>query len=92
MVTKINEIEHQVMEPRVTGDSVSYIEKTIKGFAWMCEGCNLVWAKRWYAETCSDRNHKPEFEQHYGGYIENGARKGGTSYTRISLGRMSKST
>jgi hypothetical protein len=81
--------EHQVMEVvAVNADgNATYIERTISGYAWACDDCGLVWEKKWYAESCERRGHPKRFDQHYGGITENGAHKGGTSYTRFAIGR-----
>jgi len=92
MVTRIgsSKRQHQIME--VTNVSVegnaTYKERTITGFAWACDSCGLIWEKKWHAEGCTGRGHLRSFEQRYGGYVENGIHRGGTSFTRQSIGRM----
>lgn len=60
-----NIIEHDVMEGYLSGDSVRFEQKTIRGHAWQCTGCGHIWAKRWYAEECEKRGHKSSFTQEY---------------------------
>ena len=88
-------IEHEVMEPRISGDSIFYSEQTVTSCAWRCDGCGRIWAKKWYAETCGDRNHRSSFDQvyHYKceGYTTTG-RTAEARYTRWSLGRDKRVT
>jgi hypothetical protein len=91
MVTRIGDKrEHEIMEiTHVSADgNATYAERTISGYAWSCDGCGLIWEKRWHAEGCAERSHAPSFAQHYGGYTENGQHKGGTSYTRQAIGKV----
>jgi len=96
-VTVQESITTGVMQARLVGDSsVAYVETDYQGNAWRCEGCGLVWEKRWYAETCDKRDHKPSFVQRYfrpgsgpmGNATVNGVYQGTVSeYTRQSLRR-----
>lgn len=91
MVTRVGDKrEHQVMEiTHVHADgNATYTERTITGFAWACDDCGLTWEKKWHAESCAQHGHNPSFEQHYGGYSENGVHKGGKSYTRQAITRI----
>jgi hypothetical protein len=58
--TFVEASETAVMEPTITG---TYVERTVKSALWRCEGCGLVWEKRWHAETCESRGHKDRFAQ-----------------------------
>lgn len=91
-VTRLTDrpITHEIMEPHLSGDSVYYHEESIEGCAYRCNGCGLMWAKRWYAETCEKRGHKTSFDQVYTyrpeGFLTHG-RYAENRYTRYALGR-----
>jgi hypothetical protein len=90
MVTRVgSKREHNVMEPILTpdGSDAGYVERTIEGFAWMCDDCGLIWEKKWHAETCIRRSHVRVWEQRYGGYVENGIHRGGKAFPRVAIGR-----
>lgn len=88
-------IKHDVMEPHLSGDTVGYHQETVEGFAYRCDGCGSIWAKRWYAETCEKRGHKASFDQLYTyrlpGFQTHG-QYGQTAYTRFRLGRDKRIT
>src|SRR5512141_2061531 len=90
-VTRLNEkVTHEIMEPYLSGDMLTYHEESITTNTWRCNACGLIWAKKWYAETCASRNHKTSFDQvyHYRpeGFLTHG-RYAETRYTRYALGR-----
>lgn len=84
-------IDADTTEPHFSGDAmtVTYHQKTYTGYAWQCPDpdCRLVWDKKHLAADCASRNHRASFQQYYGGYVENGVHKGGTSYTRAAIRR-----
>jgi len=90
MVTRMgSKRRHDIMEARLSGDAdVTYIERSIEGYAWACDGCGLLWEKKWHAEKCESRGHVKSFDQRYGGYVENGVWRGGKAYTRFAIGRV----
>jgi hypothetical protein len=79
---KRHKTESEASLPRLDGgwDVIRY-----DCYAWECPGCGLVWEKRWYAETCAKRGHPLEWEQRYGGYVENGVHGGYTAYKRRAI-------
>jgi hypothetical protein len=86
-VTRRGKCETAAMEPTVTGN---YYERSYEGYLWRCDGCGLLWTKRWHAETCESRGHKTMFKQ--GPYgctgVVNGVMQGNlTWYDRVSVGR-----
>lgn len=91
MTTKLpGTITHDIMEPRLSGDSISYDQKTVTTSAYRCDGCGNIWAKRWYAETCGERGHRNSFDQKYYYKAEGYTRTGKINeviYTRIRIGR-----
>lgn len=65
-VTRLEKIETTMMEPILSGDTgIHYVEKTITGYAWCCNACGLVWDRKWMAEQCGERKHRPTFDQVY---------------------------
>jgi hypothetical protein len=92
-ITRVGEskISHPIMEiSSVSADgTATYIERTVENYLWACD-CGLIWQIRWHAESCEDRHHVASWEQHYGGYTENGVHKGGTSYPRQAAGKLDK--
>ena len=87
-VTKREIAATEIMEPMLDG---SFREATIdKSHNWRCDGCGLVWEKRWHAETCESRSHRASFEQGPYGvrYVENGRPVGDLKwYTRRAVRR-----
>jgi hypothetical protein len=76
------------MEPFLVGDGVEYQETTVKKWSWQCLGCGLLWAIRWHAEQCGERNHVDRWEQvYYRGAIVNGKPEREYRYPRVALGR-----
>lgn len=76
------------MTPTLDGGFVEAHEE--KAHAWRCDGCGLVWEKRWHAETCESRKHITSFEQGpYGvSRVENGKLVGNLKwYTRRAIRR-----
>jgi hypothetical protein len=48
----------EFMEPHVSQDSIWYVEKSNSaGTLWRCDGCGLVWTRRYQAEGCEKRGH-----------------------------------
>lgn len=90
MTTKLdNTITHEVMEPRLSGEFVSYDEKTVTSNVYRCDGCGNLWAKRWYADTCGERGHRNSFDQKYYHKAEGYTRTGQVNeviYTRYRIG------
>jgi hypothetical protein len=87
-VTRRERIDGQAstMEPNAFGNG--YVELTIEHkYAWRCDGCGLVWDRKWHAESCPSRNHATRWEQRYGGRVENGRHVGYTAYTRAAIRR-----
>ena len=85
-----------VMQAHVSDRSVTFAEASYQGNAWRCEGCGLVWEKRWHAETCDKRDHRTSFVQQYfrpgpgpmGNAIVDGVYQGKVlEYTRQSIRR-----
>lgn len=73
-----------IMTPTLDG---GYVEHTIEAaHAWRCDGCGLVWEKRWHAEACEERGHVPSFQQGPYGvkYVENGQPVGDLRYYQRS--------
>lgn len=87
MTSRMEPISHEVMQGKYYEQHVTYEQETIKGFAWRCDECRLVWEKRWQADSCSRRKHAAVFQQRYGGRVENGEYRGGKSYTRRAIRR-----
>lgn len=59
-ITKVGRTVTGVMEPMMDG---SFRETSYEGNLWRCEECGLVWDKKWYAETCAQREHATSFQQ-----------------------------
>jgi hypothetical protein len=89
VVTRMEPITTEAMEAyAITADSVLYREQEYKAYGWRCDSCQLVWAKRWYAESCGDRDHQPTFVQTYGRRLDSyGKYVGGVDYVRLALRR-----
>lgn len=87
-VTRLEERPTAIMEPLMDG---GFVESTIEhAHLWRCDGCGLVWQKRWHAETCAERGHKPSFEQGPYGvtHVVNGRLMGNPRYyTRSAVRR-----
>jgi hypothetical protein len=87
-VTRCEERPSTFMTPLMDG---GYAEHTAEqAHAWRCDGCGLVWEKRWHAETCTKRGHKTSFVQGPYGVrgVENGKLIGTpTYYTRRAIRR-----
>ena len=64
-VVKMEQIDTEIMEAHIVGDSFSYRENNVQKYAYKCTGCGLVWRMKWYAEDCETRGHKTSFEQKY---------------------------
>lgn len=94
MTTKLPEtITHEVMEPRISGEFISYDEKQVTSNTYRCDGCGNLWAKRWYADSCGERNHRNSFDQKYYHKAEGYTRTGEVKeviYTRYRIGRDSR--
>ena len=60
-VTRLEESATAFMEPLMDG---SYREETNEtAHLWRCDGCGLVWEKKWHAATCEQRRHVSSFPQ-----------------------------
>lgn len=66
MTTRLDQtINHEIMEPRILGEDVYYSEKPVTTHIYRCDGCGLLWNKRWYADTCGERKHISVWAQTY---------------------------
>jgi hypothetical protein len=86
-VTMQGECTTDVMQPTMDG---GYVQHSYNAKLWRCEGCGLVWDKKWYAETCESRGHIPTWEQGPYGvtHVSNGVPQGNlTYYTRQAVRR-----
>jgi hypothetical protein len=79
------------MEPLLSGDSITYREKSVTNAAYRCDGCGNVWAIRWHAERCEERKHVRSFCQRYPYKVPSGNAAGYVVeynvYERVRLGR-----
>lgn len=95
VTTLKDQVDYEVMEPRLSGDSISYSPKAIKTFLYRCNGCARIWNIRWHAQECEKRGHVASFDQVYRyraeGFQTTG-RYGENRYTRYSLGRDKRLT
>lgn len=89
MISAKERAEVEFMEPHsydgwntVTWEKVSVIKTR-----WMCNECGLVWNMQHEAENCAKRGHATSYVKHYGGYYENGVRRGGAQYTLYAVRR-----
>ena len=77
-------IDHEVMEPHLSGDSLWYTEETIQqAKPWRCNGCGNIWAKKWHAETCEEREHRKSFDQKYAYKPEGYATPGSATFGQV---------
>lgn len=60
--TRMERIEAAIQEPMYDG---SYRPAEVKKFAWMCDGCRLVWPMRHQARDCESRGHRSTYVQEY---------------------------
>ena len=88
-VVRMGKINTTMMAPRFTGVelNVHWVHEDINPNSYGCTGCGLVWSRKWQAETCEEREHVRQFEQRYGGIVENNVHKGYKAYTRSAIGR-----
>jgi hypothetical protein len=87
-VTRRDKINTEIMEPHLTQNTFYYVETTVEQVSsWRCDGCGLVWEKKWHAESCENRDHKTSFEQRYGGTIVNGKHVGYRAFVRKAMRR-----
>lgn len=86
-IRKVGKTSTRMMEMR-GWEEVYYSEVGIQANTYACTDCGLVWDRKWYAETCEDRNHISTWEQKYGGRIENGRYIGYTAYVREAIYRI----
>jgi len=81
---------HTIMEARISGDSLWYSEAPVTSTTWRCNGCGLIWAIKWHAETCESRKHRATWEQVYTVRAEGFTRTGQykqVSYPRQAVGK-----
>jgi hypothetical protein len=87
-VTRREQAATEMMTATMSGN---YEPHTLEyAHLWRCDGCGLVWQKRWHAETCEGRGHKTSFQQGPYGVqrVENGKAVGTlTYYTRQAVRR-----
>ena len=82
---QMESIDTPIMEPLMDG---GFRETVVKKFAYQCLGCGLVWAIRWHADTCGQRNHTPTWAQRYvTGPIVNGKPAAERFYPRRAMRR-----
>jgi len=62
-VTRCEPLRLATMDPILVGDGLDYVEIDVEGYGWRCDGCGLVWTRKWHAETCESRSHASSFEQ-----------------------------
>ena len=89
-VTRREVSETSVMEPTLAG---SYVETVLEQtHLWRCDGCGLVWEKRWHAQSCEERGHARSFDQGPYGvrYVENGRPVGNLRWYRRSAVRRER--
>lgn len=88
-IRKLETVAHQIMEPHLSGDSLTYHEAEIESPAYQClaPNCGLVWAKKWHAETCEQHGHRPTWQQMYCQGVENGQPIKPVYYPRYALRR-----
>ena len=88
-VVKMGKVNTEMMAPRFTGAelNVHWVHEDINPNSYGCTGCGLVWSRKWQAESCEERGHVRQFEQRYGGIVENNIHKGYKAYTRYAVGR-----
>jgi len=93
-VVRMGKVNTTMMSPRFTGAelNVHWVHEDINPNSYGCTGCGLVWSRKWQAESCEERAHVRQFEQRYGGRVEQMV--GGqprhvdyTAYTRSAIGR-----
>lgn len=88
-VRQAERIETTIMEPLYDG---GFREASARKCAFVCQGCGLVWAIRWHAETCEQRRHAASWQQEYPkGPIVNGRPSRIDSYPRVALRREAAS-
>lgn len=84
-VRKMETVSTEIMEPLMDG---SFREREVEKSAYQCTGCGLVWALKWHAETCGERDHKTQWFQRYAtGPIVNGKPHSERFYPRTALRR-----
>lgn len=89
MVYAAGTVETTVMEPLMDG---SYRERHITKQSYRCE-CGLVWAIKWHAETCANRQHAAVWSQRYvTGPITNGKPAAERFYERRAVRREAGAT
>jgi len=88
-VVRMGKVDTTMMVPRFTGVelNVHWISEDIKPNSYGCTACGLIWSRKWQAESCEGRGHVREFDQKYGGYVENNIHKGFKAYRRYAIGR-----
>lgn len=67
----------QLMEPLLDG---SWRPTTVQKHFFKCLDCGLVWQTKTEADICATSGHVPVHVRQYGGYFENGIRRGHATF------------